>query len=174
MPTTLSFARVLRLVAGFLLASLLSACAAAPPELAYQPESALLPYAPALNRPGAMARWSGIIASVRNEADQSVIEVVVVPLQANGAPEQMEHSPGRFLALLAGFADPTLYAKGRTLSVLGQLAEPVDGKIDQHPYRFSVIKVQKSKLWPPVKDVEIRYVRPFFGGFDDDWPRRRP
>lgn len=153
---------------------LLSACGTVPRELAYEPESALVPFAPGLSQPGAMARWSGVIAAVHNEPARSVIEVVVLPLKSNGVPLQTEQSPGRFLAIMPGFVDPALYAKGRSLSVLGQVAAPVDGKIGEHPYRFAVLDSAKSKLWPPVKEVEVRYVDPFFHDpfYDPYWPRR--
>ena len=111
---------------------------------------------------GKPARWSGVISAVHNKADQSVIEVVYLPLKSNGVPEQTEQSPGRFLAIMQGFVDPTLYAKGRSLTVLGTLDKPVDSQIGEHKYRFSVLKVTGSKLWPPVKEVEIRYMDPYF------------
>ncbi|KUE81590.1 Slp family lipoprotein [Aeromonas schubertii] len=153
---------------------LLAACGTVPRELAYEPESALVPFKPALEQSGAMARWSGVIAEVRNEPSRSVLEVVELPLKSNGVPQQTEQSAGRFLAIMPGFVDPTLYAKGRSLSVLGKVAAPVDGKIGEHPYRFAVLEVDKSKLWPPVKEVEVRYVDPFFYDpfYDPFWPRR--
>ena len=100
--------------------------------------------------------------------------MVYLPLKANGVPTQTEQSPGRFLAVMKGFVDPTLYAKGRSLTVLGTLDKPVDSQIGDHKYRFSVLKVTASKLWPPVKEVEIRYMDPYFYDpfYDPFWPRR--
>lgn len=155
---------------------LLSACSTVPKELAYEPADQLVAYQPALQgMEGKPARWSGVISAVHNEQDQSVIEVVYLPLKANGVPEQTEQSPGRFLAIMKGFVDPTLYAKGRSLTVLGTLAAPVDSQIGSHKYRFSVLKVTASKLWPPVKEVEIRYMDPYFYDpfYDPFWPRHR-
>ncbi|CAJ1832118.1 Outer membrane protein Slp [Aeromonas veronii] len=95
------------------LALLLGACSSVPKELAYEPENQLVAYQPALGgMEGKPARWSGVISAVHNKADQSVIEVVYLPLKSNGVPEQTEQSPGRFLAIMKGFVDPTLYAKG--------------------------------------------------------------
>ena len=150
---------------------LLVGCSSVPKELAYEPESQLVAYQPALQgMEGKPARWSGVISAVHNEQDQSIIEVVYLPLKANGVPTQTEQSPGRFLAVMKGFVDPTLYAKGRSLTVLGILDKPVDSQIGSHKYRFSVLKVTASKLWPPVKEVEIRYMDPYF--YDPFWPRR--
>ena len=153
---------------------LLGACSSVPKELAYEPENQLVAYQPALALEGKPARWSGVIAAVHNKVDQSVIEVVYLPLKSNGVPEQTEQSPGRFLAVMQGFVDPTLYAKGRSLTVLGTTDKPVDGQIGEHKYRFPVLKVTGSKLWPPVKEVEIRYMDPYFYDpfYDPFWPRR--
>lgn len=50
----------------------------------------------------------------------------------------------------------------------------MDSQIGDHKYRFSVLKVTASKLWPPVKEVEIRYMDPYFYDpfYDPFWPRR--
>ncbi|MGY3943670.1 Slp family lipoprotein [Aeromonas tecta] len=158
-----------------LMGLLLSACSSVPKELAYEPESALVAYQPALaGMDGKPARWSGVISAVHNKQDQSIIEVVYLPLKSNGVPTQTEQSPGRFLAIMKGFVDPTLYAKGRSLTVLGTLDKPIDSQIGDHKYRFSVLKVTSSKLWPPVQEVEVRYDPAFYDPFYDPfWPRHR-
>ena len=164
-----------QMVALGLVGLLLSGCSTVPKELAYEPADQLVAYQPTLQgMEGKPARWSGVISAVHNKADQSVIEVVYLPLKSNGVPEQTEQSPGRFLAIMQGFVDPTLYAKGRSLTVLGTLDKPVDSQIGEHKYRFSVLKVTGSKLWPPVKEVEIRYMDPYFYDpfYDPFWPRR--
>ncbi|MGY3900982.1 Slp family lipoprotein [Aeromonas lusitana] len=164
-----------RMIVLGLMGLLLGGCSSVPKELAYEPESALVAYQPALaGMEGKPARWSGVIAAVHNEQDQSIIEVVYLPLKSNGVPEQTEQSPGRFLAVMKGFADPGLYAKGRSLTVLGTLEAPEESAIGKHKYRFSVLKVTASKLWSPVKEVEIRYADPYFYDpfYDPYWPRR--
>jgi outer membrane lipoprotein len=154
---------------------LLAGCSLVPKELAYEPQADLVAYRPALKGlDGKPARWSGVIAAVHNEQDRSLVEVVYLPLKSNGVPEQTEQSPGRFLAVMQGFVDPTLYAKGRSLTVLGTLDKPVESKIGDHKYEFSVIRVSGSKLWPPIKEVEVRYMDPYLNDpfYDPFWPRR--
>ena len=76
---------------------LLGACSSVPKELAYEPANQLVAYQPALaGLEGKTARWSGVISAVHNKADQSVIEVVYLPLKSNGVPEQTEQSPAVF------------------------------------------------------------------------------
>lgn len=153
---------------------LLGGCSSVPKELAYEPESQLVAYQPALQgMEGKPARWSGVISAVHNEQDQSIIEVVYLPFKANGVPTQTEQSPGRFLAVMKGFVNPTLYAKGRSLTVLGTLDKPVDSQIGITSIA-SRAQVTASKLWPPVKEVEIRYMDPYFYDpfYNPFWPRR--
>lgn len=150
-------------------ALLVSACSSVPAKLAYQPESALIAYPQALAEPAAYlgkpVRWSGLIVQTRVQAANSDIEVVYLPLKANGQPVQQEDSPGRFIIRVHGMLDPELYAKGRSISVVGELAASVEGHIGQQSYRYPVVNAKEHLLWPKVKEVEVRYVRDPFDGF---------
>lgn len=144
----------------------LAGCVSVPNELRYEPESALQSYGAVSQHPelakGQPVRWSGVIAATRVQADQTELEVVLLPLKANGAPKQQETSEGRFLVHLPGLLDPILYAPGRSVTVLGAVAGEVSGKIGEQPYDFVLITGTAHKLWPQVKDVEVRYVNDCF------------
>ena len=58
--------------------------------------------------------------------------------------------------------DPVLYAKGRSITVSGTSAPSKEGKIGDMNYRFAVINATQHKLWPVVKEVEVRYEDPLF------------
>jgi outer membrane lipoprotein len=152
-----------------IVAWLLTGCASGPDKLAYQPESQLVPYAQALTAPtqyqSQPVRWSGLIVQTRVLAGSSEIEIVYLPLKSNGQPEQQETSPGRFMASVHGLLDPELYAKGRSITVLGHLGRSVEGKIGEQSYRFPRVVVDEHTLWPKVKEVEVRYVRDPFDDF---------
>lgn len=156
-----------RLVA--LAALFVSACSSVPEKLAYQPESALIDYPQALAEPAAYlgkpVRWSGLIVQTQVQKTDSDIEVVYLPLKANGQPVQQEDSPGRFIIRVHGLLDPELYAKGRSISVVGELAASAEGHIGQQRYRYPVVQAKEHLLWPKVKEVEVRYVRDPFDGF---------
>ena len=147
-----------------------SACSSVPEKLAYEPESALIDYPQALAEPtaylGKPVRWSGLIVQTRVQAADSDIEVVYLPLKANGQPVQQEDSPGRFIIRVHGLLDPELYAKGRSISVVGELAASIEGHIGQQSYRYPVVNAKEHLLWPKVKEVEVRYVRDPFDPFD--------
>jgi outer membrane lipoprotein len=109
-----------------------------------------------------LVKWSGVIAQTRNLATGTEVEVVYLPLSYNGIPQQSEQSPGRFIALFPQLLDPVLYAKGRSITVSGTSGPSREGKIGESPYRFAVMNATEHKLWPIVKEVEVRYERPLF------------
>lgn len=116
-----------------------------------------------LNNPqGWQVKWSGVIAQTRNLASGTEVEVVYLPLAYNGIPQQAEQSPGRFIAVFQQLLDPVLYAKGRSITVSGATALSREGKIGDMPYRFAVLNATQHKLWPVVKEVEVRYEDPLF------------
>lgn len=101
-------------------------------------------------------RLGGIIASVKNEATQTRIEIVALSLTSDGRPLLYSKSQGRFIATVPGFLDPIEYAKGRLLTVVGQYAGTEHGNIGEFEYRFPVIKVNGEQIWQVEKQVEIK------------------
>ena len=149
---------------------LICACTSLPPELTYQPETDLVSYESVLQHQslysGKPVRWSGLIAETRVQEQGSEIEIVYLPLQANGLPTQREVSPGRFIAHFSGLLDPALYAKGRSITVLGVVNGVEAGHIGLQAYEFPLVRVTQHKLWPEIKEVEVRYLHdPFCDDF---------
>lgn len=108
-------------------------------------------------------QWSGVIAETRNLSSGTEVEVVYLPLNHYGVPQQSEQSPGRFIAHFSQMLDPVLYAKGRSMTVTGTTGASRLGHIGDTPYRFAVLNATGHKLWPQMKEVEIRYEEPMFG-----------
>ncbi|MFP4648754.1 MAG: Slp family lipoprotein [Halorhodospira sp.] len=102
---------------------------------------------------GETVRWGGEVAEVRNEAEATWLEIVQRPLGRHGEPRRREdRSEGRFLARVDGFLEPTTYAPGRRVTVMGQIDGTVDGTIGEYDYRYPVVAVAERHLWP-VKQV---------------------
>jgi outer membrane lipoprotein len=97
---------------------------------------------------GAEVRWGGQIVGVRNETEATQIEVVERRLDADGRPRAEDRSAGRFLARVAGFLDPAIYAAGRELTVRGQLAGTVERAIDEFRYTYPLVQAEHVQLWP--------------------------
>jgi len=129
------------------------------------PDQPLTPFAEARRdsaaHEGELARWEGLIADVQNQPRRSRIEMVYIPLDRQGKPKD-EQSQGRFVAYLDGFVDPLIYSRGRSITVLGTIAAPESGRVGEYEMALPVLMVKEHKLWERVKEVEIRYVDPWF------------
>ena len=104
---------------------------------------------------GTAARWGGVVASVENTPEHSIIEIVHYPLKANGRPNLRQASIGRFKAVFDGFIDPMVFKKDRVVSVLGALAQPMNGMVGEQPYTYPSLQVSGYHLWEDVQDVDI-------------------
>ncbi|GAA0784104.1 Slp family lipoprotein [Marinobacterium sediminicola] len=136
---------------------MLGGCASLPDELRPINEQALLPFSEALHMsPPAEARWGGEIASVRNQPDGSVVEVVQFALNTSGRPLKSDISTGRFRIRIPGFIDPAIYAPGRLVTALGRFTAIEQDKVGEQPYAFPVLETGTIHLWPEIKDPPER------------------
>ncbi len=111
------------------------------------------------------ARWSGVIANITNQANQTRLEVVYFPSGSNGRPAVSDQTKGRFVAYIRGFLDPMVYQRGKSVTVLGELTRAEVGKVDEYEYRYPVIKDARVYLWPKLEErIEVI----------DTWPMMRP
>lgn len=107
-------------------------------------------------------RWGGNIVETRNDVDETWIEVVARPLDREGRPRAGDLTQGRFLVRVKGFLEPTVYAPGRELTVMGRLAEPHPGRIGRFPYTYPVVTAEHVYLWPERRPVPDYYRDPFW------------
>lgn len=146
------YANAMRFLLALVLSSLLAGCAAtAVPEAVREaPASTLTPTdvragpAPV----GTYVRWGGTIAKIDNRKTSTWLEIVARPLDRNGKPRDEERNFGRFLAVFDGFLEPTEYATGRKVTVVGALQENQTGSVGEFPYVFPVVKATEHYLWP--------------------------
>ena len=97
---------------------------------------------------GSEIRWGGTIASVRNERDATILEVVSRRLDSDGRPYEEDRSEGRFLARAQGFLDPALYEAGREVTVRGRLAGAREEPIGEFRYTYPIVAAEHLYLWP--------------------------
>ncbi len=97
---------------------------------------------------GSEVRWGGHIISVRNEAQETLIEVLSRTLSKEGKPQEESKSGGRFLARIPGFLEPEEYPKDRLLTVTGKVREVVEQPVGSYPYPYPVVDVKAFHLWP--------------------------
>lgn len=98
---------------------------------------------------GSKIRWGGTLLSIKNQQDNSWLEILEYPLYRNGKPKLGSESRGRFFAKITGFLDPEVYEQGREITVFGVLNEDIKQKIGDFDYAYPVVDVltENQRLW---------------------------
>lgn len=133
-----------------LLISLLTGCASTPDFDITQVDQALTPQsviAESALSLGKMALWGGTILDTHNLEDSTQIEVLAYPLDTSHKPVQENPPLGRFIIQHKGYLEPTNYAQGRLLTVLGSVSKSQSGKVGESSYIYPVINAQQLHLW---------------------------
>jgi len=131
--------------------ALLSGCASTPVFDTSQVDATLTPKSvitePEVSR-GKLVLWGGTILHTQNLQDNTQIEVLAYPLNGSNQPRMESQPLGRFIIQHAGFLEPTTYAQGRQLTVLGSVSGQQSGKVGETSYSYPVINDQQLHLWP--------------------------
>lgn len=109
---------------------------------------------------GQKARWGGVIAAVKNNADNTMLEVVNFPLSGNLRPKKDDETLGRFRLYFNGLLDPVIYKEGRSITAVGVVSTLENGKIGEHKYSFPVLKDASVHLWKNIQRVDINLRQP--------------
>ncbi len=151
--------------------ALLSACASnIPPEIREAPpdnpalDQVLADTAPFVSR---QVRWGGVILETENRADTTWVTLLALPLSTSGRPDISDNSPGRFIAAVPVFLDPTVYSKDRRLTVTGTVSGSETRKVGEFPYSYPVVNVTHHYLWPVETKLPPRYRNPWW--YDPWW-----
>ncbi|WP_303906046.1 Slp family lipoprotein [Thiohalomonas denitrificans] len=159
----------------------LGACATQVPERIQTAPAGNPPVAEVRSNPerfeGSRVRWGGTIANVQNRADETLIQIVARDLTDAGKPKEEDRSSGRFIARIDGFVDPAVYTQGRRLTVTGEIVGSRVEPVGEYEYRFPVVEVEASYLWPRETESVRRpyYYDPFWDPFwYDPWYPYRP
>jgi outer membrane lipoprotein len=129
---------------------LLAACAGKPVFEGVPADVAPQPYRVAerpeqwLERP---VLWGGMILDVRNFEAHSEIELLAFPLDRRQAPVPSAADQGRFIALLAGFADPATLPEGRFVTLTGRITGERSGTLHTRRYVWPEVDVDRLHLW---------------------------
>jgi len=136
--------------------------------------------------------WGGSIISIATNEEGSQVYLLQTTLGFRDKPESTDTSQGRFIAITDRHLDPLVYAKGRLITVAGQVAgkKTVVHKKSGNSYTYPVVRAEQLYLWPK-KETPAAYGPyydpywwdgydpfwdyPHFRGYDDDerWEGRR-
>lgn len=146
------------------IATLLSACASYPDKVKVPEGTPLVNFTDentiGINNLGKTARWSGVIADVKNQKSSTTLEVLYYPAMDNGRPKKSQEPAGRFRVNVGSFLDPAIYKKGKSITALGPLKDKETGKIGEYEYEYPTINNATVFLWPKAKPpakVEFYY-----------------
>ena len=115
-----------------------------------------------------LIRWGGVIVSVDNKADHTLIEIVERPLSRYGTPKITNKTSGRFIAKSDQFIDPQNIKVDQSITVSGTLIDYTTGMIGEHEYVYPVVKINEYKIWPKNSRRSHRnYYHPYW--YDPYW-----
>ena len=158
-----------------LIAILIGGCAGKPPKelggpIADMPTQGGVQASPA-RYVGREVRWGGEILDVHNASAHTDVEIYGRPLEGNAEPEPAGGDGVRFIARVPRFLDPVEYAPGKRLTVRGRLQQAVTRTVGEFPYRYPLVAVDASHLWPAYQPPEPAYYPyhryPYWGPW---WP----
>ena len=133
-----------------LLIGLLTSCAITPDFDTTKVDHALTPKSvvaePSLSH-GKIALWGGTIIDIHNLKNSTQIEVLAYPLNSSHRPMQESQPLGRFIIQNKDYLEPSNYAQGRLLTVLGSVSKSQSGKVGESSYIYPVINAQQLHLW---------------------------
>jgi outer membrane lipoprotein len=101
---------------------------------------------PELSR-GKVALWGGTILETRNLKDATQIEMLAYPLDASYRPMLDSKPLGRFIVRHAGYLEPTTYAQGRYMTVMGTVSGSQNGQVGETTYTYPVVSDSQLHLW---------------------------
>jgi outer membrane lipoprotein len=98
---------------------------------------------------GKIVVWGGAIIKTTNQKDDgTLVEVLQKPLDSEGRPEDVDRSEGRFLAFNKGFMDDAVFAKGRKITVAGEVVGSRKMPLGEIEYTYPLIATREVHLWP--------------------------
>lgn len=161
-----SFARRWPSVACVILAALLASCSPfsseVKKEVRNQPSFGAIRANPSTYR-GRIVMLGGTIAQTKNLKDTTLLEVLQERLDSSDQPISSDKIGGRFLVRTSTFLDPSVYSKGRDVTVVGRLAAPQPGVIGEKPYTYPVIAATHIHLWPQYASSDFNWGYPGMG-----------
>jgi outer membrane lipoprotein len=89
----------------------------------------------------------GQIMATTVEQGETWVEVLQHPLNWRQKPQDPDVSDGRFLIRFKDLRDPAIYAKGRSITVLGEVQGQRVLPLQQIEYKYPVLNPRESYLW---------------------------
>jgi len=120
---------------------------------------------------GTLVVFGGKIVRTMNQQQETLIEVVQLPLNARQRPKDVDASQGRFLVRASGYLDPYIYGQGREITVVGRIIGTRAMQIGDMDYEYVVLRAENIRLWEPEQESVRVYhdYSPFFYWHGPGW-----
>ena len=136
---------------GWLSCLVLAACSHLPANIE-DPPAVDISYQQVIQNPqnyqNTLVRWGGTIIDVENQQTQSLIQVLVYPLNSYGRPYIDQAAVGRFIIKSSEFFDPAVYTKNSAITVAGIVHGDLEKAVGQKVLKLPVIIKQTLYIWP--------------------------
>ena len=104
---------------------------------------------------GSVVVWAGVILEAKNTKEGTLIEILQKATDYFGAPEEMDRSEGRFLALHPSYLDVAVFGKGREVTVGGEVKGKRIMPLGEIQYAYPLVLVQEIHLWPDMSKERL-------------------
>lgn len=103
--------------------------------------------------------WGGVIVATRTLRDSTEIEALTYPLDRENRPDTASAPAGRFIGIQPGYLEPTDYAPGRLVTLVGTLTGTRSGTVGEASYVYPLMAISRHRLWPiePAATNEPRF-----------------
>lgn len=102
---------------------------------------------------GKKVLWGGVIIKTINTPGETLLNIRQTDLDISTRPKSLDRSQGRFLVGYHGFLDPAIYAEGREVTVVGEIAGTQEMVLGETRYRYLIIRSEELHLWEQRLDV---------------------
>ncbi len=112
---------------------------------------------------GDIVIWGGKVLEVSNRAGSTEITVLASALDSGEEPLGDAYSEGRFIARADGFLDPEVYARGRKVTLAGEVTGTQERPVGETQYAYPVVGIKQIYVWSAYGYYDQRYYYP--GGY---------
>lgn len=102
---------------------------------------------------GKIVILGGMIARVAQSNSEAQMEIIQRELDYWGRPKRTDRTVGRFIVAVHGFINPTVYAVGMDVTVVGKVAGEGRG-LENTDITYPLLIAQELKPWPKEKPTE--------------------
>lgn len=107
---------------------------------------------------GNQVRWGGTITAVEHRGEHgTVLLIASKDLSSQGKPLANADGQGQFMAQVNHFLNPTVYAKGRSVTVAGTMVGLESRAIGTDPDTYPFVAVDDYHLWPGAQRAASSY-----------------